>query len=95
MQSKQTETQEKKKIRKSRSEDKVEGSRSASLFPARKREAVSHPGWNHGARGIDRLTWMRTQRAAIVLFYVNVSAMHKRDRGDIAGKARITRARAS
>ena len=65
---KNRESQEKRKDRKtrrSRSEERVVGFSSASLFLARK-TGGNHPGWNHLTKGIDLLTWRRTQGAGIV-----------------------------
>ena len=55
---------EKRKDRtwKNRSEEKMEGFSSASLFPARKQEAVTHGG----TRNIDHLTRRRNKGAGIV-----------------------------
>ena len=47
---------------KSRSEEKVAGFKTASLFPARKREAVTEGGTG----GTDHPTWRKTQGASIV-----------------------------
>ena len=51
-----------RKSRKSRSEEKVVSFSSASLFPARNREAVTQGG----SRRIDNPTWRGTQGADIV-----------------------------
>ena len=51
-----------RKTRKSRIEKKVVGISLASLFPARKREAITQGG----TRGIDHPTRRRTQVAGIV-----------------------------
>ena len=59
---------------KSTSEEKVVGFSSASLFPARRREAVTQDG----IRGIDHSTRRRTQGAGIVKGWED-----KRDRGRI------------
>ena len=61
-----------RKTRKSR-EEKMVGFSSASLFPARKREAVSQ-----GGPGIGDPTWRKTQGAGTVKGYE-----YKRDRGCI------------
>ena len=54
--------QEKRKTWKIRSEEKVVGFSSASLFPARKWEAVSQGG----TMAIDHLSWRRTQGVGII-----------------------------
>ena len=51
-----------RKIQKSRSEEKVLGFISASIFPSRKRESVTQSG----TRGIDHPTWRRIQGAGTV-----------------------------
>ena len=63
-----------RKTRKSSSEEKVMGFCSASLFPARKREAVTQGG----TRRIDHLTGRKTQGAGIAKGWED-----KRDRGRI------------
>ena len=70
------------KLRKKKSEEKVVGFSSASLFPTRKREAVphneagsSHPGWNYETKGINYLMRRKTQEAGIVKYWED-----KRDR---------------
>ena len=50
------------KTRRSRSEEKVVGFSSTSLFPTRKREAVTQ----NGTRGIYHLMWRRTQGTGII-----------------------------
>ena len=57
-----------RKTMKSRSEEKVVGFSSASLFPARKREAVTQAG----TRGIDHPMWRKTQGACIVKGWKNI-----------------------
>ena len=72
--------QEKRRDRKAwknRNEEEVFGFTLASLFPARKREAVTL-GWNHLITGIDHLTRKRTQGAGIVKGWED-----KQDRGRI------------
>ena len=63
-----------RKMQKSRSEEKVVGLSSASLFPTRKWEAANQGG----TRVIDHLTWRRTQGAGIVKGWED-----KRERGRI------------
>ena len=60
---------------KSRNEEKVAGFSSASLFPAKKRDAVTHGGTMEPG-GIDHLTRRKTLGAGIVKGWED-----KRDRG--------------
>ena len=62
------------KRKENRSKEKVVGFSSASLFPARKREALTQGG----TRGIDHLTQRRNQEAGVVKGWED-----KRDSGSI------------